>query len=139
MKKKIIVAASWCLVLFCMGIIFYFSAQDGDESQAFSDAIKIIFGIPVRVSVLRKIAHFTEFAGLAVLVFNAFRQTYGHFCPYLSFFVTAAYAASDELHQLFVPGRAGMLIDVVIDSLGAATAIAFLMIIIKIFEKRRTI
>lgn len=139
MKKKALIIASWSLVIICMGVIFYFSAQDGDESQALSDSFKIIFGIPVRVSVLRKIAHFIEFAGLAMLVFNAFRQTYGHCCPYLSFFVTAAYAATDELHQLFVPGRAGMLTDVLIDSLGAAAAILFLMLIKFIIEKRRTV
>lgn len=139
MKKKSLVIVSWCLVLLCMGVIFYFSAQDGDESQALSDSVKIIFGIPVRVSVLRKIAHFVEFAGLAMLVFNAFRQTYGHCCPYTSFFVTAAYAATDELHQVFVPGRAGMLKDVFIDSLGAAAAILFLMLIKIIVEKRRTV
>lgn len=139
MKKKSLVIVSWCLVLLCMGVIFYFSAQDGDESQALSDSVKIIFGIPVRVSVLRKIAHFVEFAGLAMLVFNAFRQTYGHCCPYISFFVTAAYAATDELHQVFVPGRAGMLKDVFIDSLGAAAAILFLMLIKIIVEKRRTV
>ncbi len=139
MKKKSLAIVSWCLVLLCMGIIFYFSAQDGDESQALSDSVKIIFGIPVRVSVLRKIAHFVEFAGLATLVFNAFRQTYGYCCPYISFFVTAAYAATDELHQVFVPGRAGMLKDVLIDSLGAAAAILFLMLIKIIVEKRRTV
>lgn len=139
MKKKALIIISWSLVIICMGVIFYFSAQDGDESQALSDSIKIIFGIPVRVSVLRKIAHFIEFAGLAMLVFNAFRQTYGNCCPYLSFFVTAAYAATDELHQLFVPGRAGMLTDVFIDSLGAAAAIMILMLIKFIIEKRRTV
>lgn len=139
MKKKSFIIISWCLVILCMGIIFYFSAQDGDESQALSDSIKIVFGIPVRVSVLRKIAHFVEFAGLSVLVFNAFRQTFGHCCPYLSFFVTAAYAATDELHQLFVPGRAGMLTDILIDSFGAAAAIGFIMLIKFIVEKRRTV
>ncbi|MBQ4625902.1 MAG: VanZ family protein [Clostridia bacterium] len=139
MKKKFPIILSWCLVFACMGVIFYFSSQDGDESQALSDSIKIIFGIPVRVSVLRKIAHFVEFAALAALVFNAFRQTYGHCCPYLSFFITAAYAATDELHQLFVPGRAGMISDVFIDSLGAASAIGILMLIKFIAEKRRTV
>lgn len=139
MKKKVLIVISWSLVIICMGIIFYFSAQDGDESQALSDSIKIIFGIPVRVSVLRKIAHFVEFAGLSVFIFNAFRQTCGYCRPYLSFFITAVYAASDEIHQLFVPGRAGMVTDVLIDSLGAATAIVFLMLIKFIVEKRRTV
>ena len=32
--------------------------------------------------------------------------------------MTVLYACSDELHQLFVPGRAGMIRDVLIDSVG---------------------
>ena len=32
---------------------------------------------------------------------------------------TAVYAATDEIHQLFVPGRAGRFSDVCIDSAGA--------------------
>ncbi|MNL79991.1 VanZ like family protein [compost metagenome] len=34
-----------------------------------------------------------------------------------------AYAATDEWHQAFVPGRGPALTDVGIDSLGAATAL----------------
>ena len=33
--------------------------------------------------------------------------------------LTAFYACTDEFHQLFVPGRAGLLSDVLIDSLSA--------------------
>ena len=37
-----------------------------------------------------------------------------------AFIGAALYAASDELHQSFVPGRHAALVDVAIDSLGAA-------------------
>jgi hypothetical protein len=36
-----------------------------------------------------------------------------------------AYAASDEWHQTFVPGRGGTWVDVVIDSLGISIALVF--------------
>lgn len=39
--------------------------------------------------------------------------------------ITSGYAASDEFHQLFVPGRAGRLSDVCIDSLGGFLGIFF--------------
>ncbi len=39
--------------------------------------------------------------------------------------ITAGYAATDEFHQLFVPGRAGRLSDVCIDSLGGVLGIIF--------------
>lgn len=44
------------------------------------------------------------------------------------------YAIMDEIHQLMVPGRSGALKDVYIDSLGIATGVIGMMIIIKIFE-----
>ena len=40
----------------------------------------------------------------------------------------------DEIHQLMVPGRSGALKDVYIDSLGIATGVIGMMIIIKIYE-----
>ncbi len=137
MKKKALTVISWLLVAVCMGVIFFFSSQDGNTSQALSDGFKIIFGIPVKITVIRKTAHFLEFAGLALLVFNAVRQTCGFNRPFVSFFITAAYAVTDEIHQLFVEGRACRMFDVFIDSCGAATAVAFIMLLIFISEKRR--
>ena len=37
--------------------------------------------------------------------------------------VGTLYAASDEIHQLFVPGRSGQLRDVLLDSAGVAAGI----------------
>lgn len=47
--------------------------------------------------------------------------------PYLlAFLLTVLYAASDEFHQTFIPGRNGTLVDVLIDSLGGLTALFIL-------------
>ena len=35
----------------------------------------------------------------------------------------SAYAATDEFHQLFVPGRSGQISDVILDSAGAALGV----------------
>lgn len=45
-----------------------------------------------------------------------------------SLFVVAAYAAADEWHQTFVPGRGGHLSDVCIDIGGACTAALALLL-----------
>ena len=137
MKKKIIIAVWWVLVAVCMGVIFYLSAQDGGTSEALSDEVKTVFGIPVAINIIRKGAHFLEFAGLAFLVFNALRATCGRNRPALSFIITAAYAVSDEIHQLFVEGRACRIFDVFVDSCGAVSAILFMMFIFSVWEKRR--
>lgn len=44
-------------------------------------------------------------------------------------FITTGYAATDEFHQLFVPGRAGRLTDVCIDSIGGIGGIIFYLIL----------
>ena len=92
---------------------------------------------------IRKGAHIGEYALLAFLL-----------CLHLSFYtarvfsglnrfadirqiilpvvvITAGYAATDEFHQLFVPGRAGKLTDVFIDSLGGSLGIIFYHILQK--------
>ena len=66
-------------------------------------------------TILRKTAHFTEFAVLGALLYRAF----GREVPALA--AGIAYAATDEVHQHFVSGRVGSVVDVAIDALGVAT------------------
>ena len=67
--------------------------------------------------VIRKGAHFTEYAVLAVLVANAIRMPQRWWIP-IAF--CALYALSDEIHQYFVPDRACRFLDVCIDTAGGA-------------------
>ena len=46
----------------------------------------------------------------------------------ISFSITVLYACSDEFHQLFVPGRAGMIQDVMIDSIGIILALCLIAV-----------
>ena len=62
--------------------------------------------------VLRKVAHFGEYAVLGLLLVRAFGRE-----P-LAAAAGVAYAATDELHQQFVPGRHAAFRDVAIDSAG---------------------
>jgi hypothetical protein len=66
--------------------------------------------------VLRKLAHAAEYAILAALLLRALEAT-----P--AWALSVVYAASDELHQHFVPGRAGRPLDVAIDAAGALAGI----------------
>ena len=45
------------------------------------------------------------------------------------------YAIFDEIHQIYVPGRTGKVIDVVIDTLGAFMGIAIILLNDKINNK----
>lgn len=69
---------------------------------------------------IRKLAHVTEFAILALLLGRAVLRVERTWPELAARVVPAAvaWAAIDEFHQTFVPGRAGALSDVLLDSLG---------------------
>lgn len=132
-KKQIII--SWAAVLLCMAVIFILSAQKGDESQSLSDRFIIIFGLKFSSDFVRTCAHFLEYAGLSVLIYNALYRSYGYFRPFLSVIISAMYAVTDEIHQLFVEGRACQITDIITDTVGAAAGIAVLTALIFIYKK----
>lgn len=67
--------------------------------------------------VLRKLAHTAEFAILGALLVRATGRAG------LAFGLGVLYAVGDEVHQTFVPGRAGAPLDVAIDAIGVAVGI----------------
>jgi VanZ family protein len=67
--------------------------------------------------VLRKAAHAAEFAVLGFLLVRALGRELAALAAGI------AYAASDELHQTFVPGRQGTVLDVIVDAVGIAVGI----------------
>jgi VanZ family protein len=66
---------------------------------------------------LRKIAHAAEYAVLGALLFRAL----GRELPAVA--IGIAYAVTDEVHQAFVPGRQGAVLDVVVDAVGALVGV----------------
>lgn len=68
--------------------------------------------------VVRKVAHVTEYAVLGALLVRATRRE----LP--AFLLGVVYAASDEVHQHFVPGRHATPVDVAIDAVGVAIGVA---------------
>lgn len=82
---------------------------------------------------VRKCAHGTEYAVLAWLFWRAFRhmiavpaRTWSSRAARLAWLSATSYAATDELHQCFVPNRQGSIWDVVIDACGAALGLAII-------------
>jgi VanZ family protein len=101
------VARRWLPVLVWAGVIF-----------AFSSVPHLSTGLGTWDYVLRKGAHMTEYAILALLVLRA-AGSYAW-----AFALTVGYAASDEFHQTFVRGRHGSPVDVGIDAVGALLGLA---------------
>lgn len=144
-KNKTGAIIFWALSVICMGVIFYFSSRTADESSLQStfllDILQKIFGKSfLDGHIIRKLAHFSEYAGLCILLNSALVFTKGKRQMPLAITITSAYAITDEVHQIFVDGRACQFRDWLIDTSGAITgAVAFLImyiIIDKIISKR---
>jgi VanZ family protein len=101
--------------------IFLVSSQSAPE----------LAGEPLLDLILKKLAHASAYAVLALLVAFALRRkgSRGAWLPqasWLAFAIAVGYAITDEIHQTFVPTRNGSPVDVLIDAVGAATAMAAL-------------
>lgn len=128
-KRTCLLIFLWFITALVMYIIFSFSAQSAEGSQALSEGLldRILKIIPFEIShvFLRKTAHFSEYALLGAVSFCAFSFTLKRKSFLWGWVLSAAYAITDEIHQLFIPGRACRAFDVFIDSLGAAAGITF--------------
>lgn len=123
---------SWVLVIIWMIVIFLFSAQSANDSASLSGGItdrlyQLLNYIFINVSeetlqiFIRKLAHFTLYLILGILLLNALHYNelkqstnFG-----LALLFSLLYAITDEIHQVFVPGRAGQITDVLIDFIGS--------------------
>lgn len=141
-----IIALAW------MCVIFAFSAQTKEESSAVSEGFSYrvvnTTGKLLHLNIdeekvreiagsiehlVRKGAHMTEYAILAILLYvwigrwqiSRLRMA----C--MAAALAVLYACSDEFHQLFVAGRAGKVSDVLIDSAGAVLGLALFLFIRK--------
>lgn len=148
--KKII---SIILVIGWMIIVFTFSNQKGEGSGNTSRMIatKIVEIVDIQNSisyedkeimvqkiepVIRKLAHYFIYTLGGILIINCiyiFISVEKRAIAY-SAIIGVIYAASDEIHQLFIEDRSSRIADVVIDSLGILTGIAIYLLVKKILE-----
>lgn len=88
---------------------------------------------------LRKLGHFTEFTCLGVCLSMLTRmlreKTWEHLV--MPLILGAAAAGIDETIQIFVPDRGPGLRDVGIDTLGVATGILLITLMVKIIRKQK--
>jgi VanZ family protein len=142
----------WLPIVIWMCIIFSASG-DRDSFQRSSRIIGpflhwLMPNLPAKrvnqvVTLARKGAHLTEYAILAILFWRAVRpfvKTDAHVWNWklagAAVGFVALYAATDEYHQTFVPGRGPSIHDVVIDTAGAMGGMALLWLIWKWRSKR---
>jgi VanZ family protein len=88
--------------------------------------------------VIRKCGHFTEYFILSLLLVRAIRaerRDFGLRRALLAILIVAGYAALDEFHQSFVPGRGAAASDVLLDTTGGAAAQS--VVALFVFLRRR--
>lgn len=81
---------------------------------------------------VRKAAHVTEYAVLGILALRALRGSVRGMPSRtlwgMAWLLATAYAATDEFHQVFVPGRTPKVMDVMLDSAGAIIGIGLMVV-----------
>ena len=133
MKKKIIYGL---LVVIWMSVIFSFSNQTADNSTdltvglldrvlSFLHLEDLESLINMLFTPVRKMAHYIIYLILGLLMLNFIKEFDLSLKEMIiaSLLICIMYAVSDEIHQIYVDGRAGRVIDVFIDTLGSITGI----------------
>ena len=133
-------------------VIIFSASADGNSyrhsSLLFEPIVHWLFPhlAPERVEWLhhffRKGCHFTEYAILALLCRDAIHRSVKNISPAwrwdeagLALALVFTYAATDELHQVFVPTRTGQISDVIVDVGGGASGLMLLWLAKRFFYK----
>ena len=147
------------LTIFWSLLIFWFSSRNGSVSTGDSDAagstlLKIFIKdfnsldplerakrLELLTYPIRKIAHGGEYAILSSLIMGIFIGLKNKIVleAIFSWAIASLYAVTDEIHQLFVPGRSGQVIDVIIDSSGAFIGVLIISLIILKVRKGKSL
>lgn len=142
MKKKILLRIILLILIFIwMYIVFGFSKHTGETSSSLSSRIANFFTndeniVRIIEPIIRKIAHLSEYAlgGFLIYGFLLTFEISSKKQIIISILLGIIYAITDEVHQLFVPGRSGQVKDVYIDSLGVILGVCVLLFIVKIVQ-----
>lgn len=151
---------SFVPALLLLSLIFGFSAQDGESSGSLSFQISLylvqLFSplLPAAMSekvlidraelihlFVRKCAHMTEYFLLALSLQLPLSTCLSRLLSrkvriFTGTALAVLFAALDEFHQTFVPGRSGNFTDVCIDSIGVIAASFCLFLFYSIRQKK---
>ena len=137
-------------LLLWMSLIFFFSTGEMSASNTSLIVRPLLLWLFPRISeerinlahfIVRKTAHFTEYAILALLAARAFKTSSKPLLRRRSFvaalLLVVLFALSDEYHQSFVPSRTGSIYDSLIDMTGGIIALVFFTLRRKRKERKK--
>lgn len=148
-NKNILRIISIIFVLAWMVTVFMLSHQVAEESsKTSSNFITVIIKlfnkdieqeqletIMLKVeTIVRKLAHFVLYTlgGMLITIMFINFKEYITKTKIASFLLGATYAITDEIHQLFIPGRSGEIRDVLIDSTGVLLGVFIIYLLMRI-------
>lgn len=104
-----------------------FAATDSDQQSglivnALTTAFPDLKNVEFLVTIIRKTAHFLEYTLFGFLTARSFKLR--NKSAWFAVPFCALYAATDEFHQTFIPGRSGELTDILLDTAGATFGVA---------------
>ena len=157
--RKFWIVVTLLAVLAVAGMIFSFSAQKGEASDALGvnliepvlRALRPDYNalepaarqslLSTVVTVVRKLAHFCEFGLLGLCLMAHLRlvrwEKPARPTGWMAWAIATLYAGSDELHQRFVSDRSPELRDVGIDSAGALCGILLMALLFWLVARRK--
>lgn len=135
-----IILIVWISIIFINSLLP--GEVSGEQSGFVTDLALRVFGIfgyepdPITLqSIIRMTAHAVEFMILGALIFLDRKRADYPF--YQMFLIGVGVALTDEIIQIFVPGRAFELIDLFIDSSGLSLGILLMLYIYRIPKRKQ--
>ena len=130
-KINILLVVIWLIIIFIMSS--FNASESSNQSNFIVNLIIKIFGgnRQLITIIVRDLAHFIEYLILGILCSTLCEQKKDFWWVVIFCII---YAISDEVHQMFVPGRAFQLLDIMIDSLGSFLGLVLYRLI---FDKKR--
>lgn len=158
--KKIILRVIFIILILahCL-LIFVYSSQNAVESTEVSNGVvsRILYFILGRKEasyeqikmydpLIRKLAHFCIYMSMGIscgcLLCTFFSEENDSKKDrkriVLAILIGFLYSCSDEIHQMFSDGRAGRIIDVIIDTIGVANGVLIVILFLKIVKRLKT-
>ena len=136
MERKFGRPVWWILCALWLAAVFGQSLLPAEVSQAESHGLlaRLTAAVPFLTDhLLRKLAHFSEFAMLGLLLAQCLPAGFAK--PALTALLCAL---TDETIQMFVPGRSGQVRDVWIDFAGAVLMIGLSVLVRTLFRRTRS-
>lgn len=143
-------------IIVWMLVIFNFSNQQGTSSSGLSDRITIKIAQIITQNkltedekeqiinkysfIIRKTAHFIAYfiLGFLTIILTTDLYSYNKKTFLFTLLFNFLYASTDEIHQLFINGRHGSFLDVLLDTTGALTAISLIFLLNYINRRIKT-